>query len=124
MTNDNARQAAKEALEGRVVLRIVGWYVPYFLQNMPNQTFSLDYLISNSLSETRYIKKSAFELVLTTWKLGLGVENGNKVPIYVLIGFQQRFLLGDQKGNIDVFYRHWIACAQSCIATKNIQMLA
>ena len=46
------------------------------------------------------------------WTFELGVETGNIVPMFVIVGFQRGNRLGRQNADNDVFYRPPVSRAQ------------
>ena len=52
------------------------------------------------------------------WKFELGTEEGVKVPIWVIVGFQQNERQESQNLNNDTFYRPPVTSAQCIIGTE------
>ena len=72
-------------------------------------------------TELRYVERSVFMKEVNTqnlWSFELGTQEGVNVPIWILVGFQQRDRQNDQNLNNDTFYRPPVTSAQCIIGTE------
>ena len=69
----------------------------------------------------QYVERSVFMKEVKTqnlWSFELGTHEGVNIPIWIIIGFQQRESQDSQNMNIDTFYRPLITSAQCIIGTE------
>ena len=68
------------------------------------------------------VERSIFMKEVNTqylWTSELGTKGGKMVPIWVIVGFQQRNKHDSQNLNNDTFYRPLVTSAQCIFGTKN-----
>ena len=84
------------------------WYVPHFKPSIPQQTKLSKQILSKTPTELQYVERSVFMKEVNThnlWSFELGIGQGINIPIWILVGFQERALQDNQMLNNDTFYR-------------------
>ena len=72
-------------------------------------------------TELRYVERSVFMEEVNTqnlWSFELGTQEGVNVPIWIIVGFQQRERQDSQNLANDTFYRPPVTSAQCIIGTE------
>ena len=103
-----ANDAANVASAGRVIVNDINVYVPHYTPSISNQKLMLSNITSKTATELTYFKRPSFMKDVTTeniWTFELGVGDGFDIPIYVIVGFMQRYQFNQQHQNNDTFYR-------------------
>ena len=78
-------------------------------------------IVNKIPTELQYIERSVFFKEVnsqTLWTFELGTPEGIKVPIWIIVGFQQSDRQHDQNLNNDTFYRPLVTSAQCIIGTE------
>ena len=115
MNKDNAINIAK------IKINSIDWYVPHYTPSLAQENILMDEIIKKMPTELRYVERSVFMKELNTenlWCFELGTQEGIKVPILILVGFQQSDRKHDQNLNNDNFYRPPVISAQCIIGTE------
>ena len=71
--------------------------------------------------ELQYVKRNIFMKEVNTrnfWSLEMGTQEGMSVPIWVIVGFQQRDRQSSQKLNNDTFFGLPVTSAKCIIGTR------
>ena len=77
--------------------------------------------VNKKPTELHYIERSVFMKEVNTqnlWTFELGTQEGNNVPVWIFISFQQSDRQHDQKLNNDTFYRPPVTSAQYIIGSE------
>ena len=117
--SDNAVLNKGKAINNaKINFNSMDWYVPHYLPSLNHEKLLMSQIVKKNL---RYVERSAFKKELNTqniWTLELGTQDGVKVPIWVILGFQQKDWQHDQNLNNDTFYRPPVISAQCIIGTE------
>ena len=87
MNKDNAINMAKNKINS------VEWYVPHYTTSNSQQAIISKQFLSNTLTEFQYVERSFFMKEVITrlfWTFELGTQERINVPIWIIVGFQQR----------------------------------
>ena len=106
---------------GKVKINAIEWYVPHYTASMSQQTLLSNQIVNKIPTELKYIERSIFMKEVNTqnlWNFELGTQEGINVPIWIILGFQQRTRETSQNENNDTFYRPSVASAQCIIGTE------
>ena len=101
----------------KVISRKIPHYTPVVRQGLLNQQ-----IITKVPTELSYIKRSVCSKDVQSqnqWNSVIGVGEGIDLPIYVILGFQQRDRLINQLLHNDNFYRPHVKFAQFIIGIEN-----
>ena len=100
LNNDNTINNAKfwkNAIE---------WYVPHYTPSISNQAILSKHFSSKVPTELQYLQRSVFMKEVNTQNIcfiELGTEEGINIPLWIIIGFQQREGRNPQNLNNDTF---------------------
>ena len=111
----------KATVLGNVKINAIEWYVPHYTASMSQQTVLSNQIVNKIPTELQYIERSVFMTEVNTqnlWNFELGTQEGINVPIWIIIGFQQRTRQDSQNENNDTFYRPPVTSAQCIIGTE------
>ena len=106
---------------GKVKISALDWYVPHYTASMSQQAVLSNQIVNKLPTELKYIERSVFMKEVNTqilWNFELGTQEGINVPIWIIIGFQQRNRQNSQNENNDTFYRPSVISAQCIIGTE------
>ena len=87
LNKDNATVIVK------IKINAIEWYVPHCIPSVQQQTIIFNQIKIKTPTELRYVERSVFMKELNTqslWNFELGTQEGMKIPIGVIVGFQQR----------------------------------
>ena len=110
--------------DARIKIDHIHWYVPHYTPSIPSiqQKNNLSKQnLSKTPTELRYVERSVFMKEVNNqnvWNFELGSHENMNVPIWIIIGFQQRDRQDSQNLNIDTFCRLPVVSAQSIIGTE------
>ena len=76
-------------------IKIIGfeWYVPYLQASMEQRKIISKQNLSKIPTELQYVERSIFMKEVQSrvfWTFEFGTQEGINVPIWVIVGFQQR----------------------------------
>ena len=80
----------------------------------------MNQIVNKVPTELQYVERSVFMKEIDTqnlWSFELGTREGINIPIWTIIGFQQRERQDTQTMNNDTFYRPSVSIAQCIIGT-------
>ena len=106
---------------GRVKINSLDWYVPHYSPNLEEYNKLMNQIKKNSPTLLHYPEKSVFMKEVNTqnlWTFELGTQEGNNVPVWVFVVFQQNDRQNDQNLINDTFYRPLVTSAQCIIGTE------
>ena len=120
--SDNAvLNKADATVLGKVKIIAIEWYVPHYTASMSQQAVLSNQIVNKIPTELQYIERSVFMKevnIQNIWNFELGTQEGIKVPIWIIIGFQQQDRQNSQNENNDTFYRPSVISAQCIIGTE------
>ena len=82
----------------------------------------MNQIVNKVPTELQYVERSVFmkeKITQKLWSFELGTHEGIIIPIWIIIGFQQREIQDSQNMNNDTFYRPPVTSAQCIIGTEN-----
>ena len=99
----------------------IHWYVPHYTPSIQQQGTLSKQFLGKTLTELPYFERSVFMKEVNNqklWNLELGSHENMNVPIWIIIGFQQRNRKDTQKLNNDTFCRLPVTSAQCIIGRE------
>ena len=99
----------------------IHWYVPLYTPSFQQQNILSKQILSKTPIELRYVDRSVFTKEVNKqnlWNFELGSQESMKVPIWIIIGFQQQDRQGSQDLNNDTICRLPAVSAQCIIGTE------
>ena len=105
----------------KIKINITEWYVPQYTPSISNQAMLSKQILSKTPIQLQYKEKNVFMKEVNThnfWTFELGTQEDINVPIWVIVGFQQKERENSQKINNDTFYRTPVTIAQCIIRTE------
>ena len=105
----------------RVRIDHIHWYVPHYLFSIQQQNTLSKQIFSRTPTQLRYLERSVFMKqvnIQNLWNFGLGSHENMSVPIWIIIGFQQRDRQDSQNLNNDTFCRLPVVSAQYITGTE------
>ena len=108
-------------VNGRVKINSLDWYVPHYSPNLEEYNKLMNQIKKNTATLIHYIERSVFMKEVNTqnfWTFELGTQEGNNIPIWIFVAFQQNDRQNDQNLNNDTFYRPLVTSSQCIIATE------
>ena len=118
---DAAIDKADAIANARIRIDNIHWYVPHYTPSIQQQSTLSKQILSKTPTELRYVERSVFMKEVTNqnvWNFELGSHENMNVPIWIIIGFQQRDRQDSQNLNNDTFCRLPVVSAQSIIGTE------
>ena len=106
--------------DARIKIDHIHWYVPDYTLPIQQQSTLSKQIFSKIPTELRYVERSVFMKEVNNqnlWNFELGSHENINVPIWIIIGFQQRDRHDSQNLNNDTFCRLPVVSAQ-CIIGK------
>ena len=120
--SDNSASNKEKAINlGKNKKNSIEWYVLYYTPSILQQAILSKQILSKT--ELQPVERSAFMKEVYTqnfWTFDLGTQEGINLPIWIIVGCQQRDRQDLQNINNDTFYRPSVTSAQSVIGTKKI----
>ena len=107
--------------EARIRIDHYHWYVPHYTPSIQQQTMLSNQILKKIPTELRYVERSVFMKEVnnqTLWNFELGSQENMNVPIWIIIGFQQRDRQDSQNLKNDTFCRLPVVSAQCIIGTE------
>ena len=111
---------------GKIKINSIDWYVPHYTASFKEQGILMEEITDKIPTELRYVERSVFMKEVNTqnlWSFELGTQEGVKVPIWIIVCFQQSDRQNDQKLKIDTFYRFLVTSVQCIIGTEKYSAL-
>ena len=106
---------------GKFKINSIEWYVPHYTASVKEQGMLMKQITDKIPTELRYVERSVFMKEVNTqnlWSCELGTHENMNVPIWIIIGFQQRDRQDSQNLANDTFCRLPITSAQCIISTE------
>ena len=107
--------------EARIRTDHIHWYVPHYTPSIQQQSTLSKQILSKTPTELRFVERSVFMKDVNNqnlWNFELGSHENMNVPIWIIIGFQQRDRQDSQNLNNDTFCRLPVVSAQCIIGTE------
>ena len=71
----------------------IAWFVPHYTPSIQQQTMLYKQIKEKTPTEIQNLERSVFLKEVNTqkyWSFELGTEEGVDVPVWIIVGFQQR----------------------------------
>ena len=107
--------------DARIKIDHIHWYVPHYTPSMAQQGILSDQILNIKPTQLRYVERSVFMKKVNNqnlWNFELGSHENMNVPIWIIIGFQQRDRQDSRNLNNDTFCRLPVVSAQCVIGTE------
>ena len=107
--------------EARIKIDHIHWYKAHYTPSMQQQAILSDQILNNKPTELRYVERSVFMKEVnnqSVWNFELGSQENMNVPIWIIIGIQQRDRQDSRNLNNDTFCRLPVVSAQCIIGTE------
>ena len=91
---------------GKIKINAIDCYVPHYTPSILQQSILSRQILSKTPAELLYVERSVFMKEVNTqnlWTFKLGTQEGMNVPIWIIVGFQQRNRQDDQNLNKNIF---------------------
>ena len=99
----------------------IHWYVLHYTPSNQQQSLLSNQFLKKLPTELRYVERSVFTKEVINqnlWNSELGSQESKNIPIWVIIGFQQRDRQDSQDLNNDTFCRLPVVSAQCVFGTE------
>ena len=119
--DDAVIDKANAIADARIKIDHIHWYVPHYTPSIQQQSTLSKQILSKTPTELRYVERSVFMKEVNNqnvWNFELGSHENMKVPLWNIIGFQQRDRQDSQNLNNDTFCRLPVISAQCIIGTE------
>ena len=119
--DDAVIDKANAIADARIRIDHIHSYVQHFTPSIQQQSTLSKQILSKTPTELKYVERSVFMKELNNqnlWNFELGSHENMKVPIWSIIGFQQRDRQDSQTLNNDTFCRLPVVSAQCIIGTE------
>ena len=107
--------------DARIRIDHIHWYLPHYTPSIQQQSTLSKQILSKTPTELRYVERSVFMKEVNNqnlWNFELGSHENMNVPVWIVIGFQQRDRQDSQNLNNDTFCRLPVVSAQCIIGTE------
>ena len=107
--------------DARIRIDHIHWYVPHYTPSIQQQSILSKQILTKTPTELRYVERSVFMKEVNNqnlWNFELGSHENMNVPIWIIVGFQQRDRQDSQNLNNDTFCRLPVVSAQCIIGTE------
>ena len=125
--NDNAPLNKNNATAiGKINFNSIDWCLPHCTASVKEHGITMGQIIDKQPTELRYVERSVFMKEVNTqnlWSFELGTQEGVNVPIWFIVGFQQRERQDSQNLANGTFYKPQVTSAQCVIGTEKILIL-
>ena len=119
--DDAVIDKANAIADARLTIDHIHWYVPHYTHSIQQQSTLSKQILSKTPTELRHVERSLFTKEVNNqnvWNFELGSHENMNVPIWIIIGFQQRDRQDSQNLNNDTFCRLPVVSAQCIIGTE------
>ena len=92
--------------DARIRIDHIYWYVPHYTPSIQQQSTLSKQILSKTPTELRFVERSVFMKEVNNqnlWNFELGSHENMNVPIWIIIGIQQRDRQDSQNLNNDTF---------------------
>ena len=107
--------------DARIRIDHIHWYVPHYTPSIQQQSILSKQILTKTPTELRYVERSVFMKEVNNqnlWNFELGSHENMNVPIWIIVGFQQRDRQDSQNLNNDTFCRLPVVSTQCIIGTE------
>ena len=75
---------------GKIEVIAFDWYIPHYMPSISIQDVLFKPILSKTPTKLQYLNKKFFEKITTQslWTFELGTEEGIRVPMWIIVGFQ------------------------------------
>ena len=104
--DDAVIDKANGIADARIKIDHIHWYVPHYTPSIQQQSNLSKQNLSKTPTEMRYVERSVFMKevnIQNVWNFELGSHENMNVPIWIIIGFQQRHRQDSQTLKNDAF---------------------
>ena len=87
LKKDNAINNAKNKINA------IEWYIPHYTASLQQEKILMDQIANKIPTELQYVERSVFMkevYIQNIWNFELGTQEGINIPIWIIIGLQQR----------------------------------
>ena len=115
LNTDNATHNAE------IKIKAIEWYVPLYNPSLEEYKKLMNQIVMKTPTEPNYPEKTVFMKEFSTqnfWTFELGLKEGDNVPIWIYVVFQQSDRQNDHNINNDTFYRMPVTSCQCIIGTS------
>ena len=119
--DDAVINKANATADARIRIDHIHWFVPHYTPSIQQQSTLSNQILSKTPTELRYVERSVFMKEVNNqnlWNFDLGSHENMNMPIWIIIGFQQRDRQDSQNLNNDTFCRLPVVSAQCIIGTE------
>ena len=119
--DDAVIDKANAIADARIRIDHIHWYIPHYTPSIQQQSTLSKQILSKTPTELRYVERSVFLKEVNNQNIRnfeLGSHENMNVPIWIIIGFQQRDRQDSQNLNNDTFCRLPVVSAQCIIGTE------
>ena len=120
--SDNAVLNKDNAINiGKIEINAIEWNVPQYIPSISQQRILMNQIVNKVPTELQYVERSVFMKEVNAqnfWIFELRTHERIKIPIWIIIGFQQRERQDSQNMNNDSFYRPPVTRAQCINGTE------
>ena len=105
----------------KIKINSIEWYEAHYTASLKEQGIIMKQITDKIPTELRYVERSVFMKEVNTqnlWGFDLGTHENMNVPIWIIVGFQQRDRQDSQTLVNDSFCRLLITSAQCVISTE------
>ena len=121
-SNNAVSNKTNATVIGEIKINSIEWYVPHFTASLKEQGVLTKQAMDKTPTELRYVERSVFMKEVNTqnlWSFELGTNENMNVPIWIIVGFQQRDRQYSQNLAADTFCRLPNTSAQCIISPEN-----
>ena len=105
--SDNAVLKKKIATAiGKIKIISLDWYVPHYTASIDQERVFVKQIVDKIPTELKFIERSVLMKDVNTqnlWTFELGTQEGINVPIWIIVGFQQKVRQDSQNLALDTF---------------------
>ena len=105
----------------KIEIKVAEWYVPHYTPSIPKKAKISKQILSKVATELQYVERSVLMKEVNTqnlWSFELVTQEGITIPIWIIIGFQQRDTQDSQNLNNDTFFNPPVTPTQCTIGTE------
>ena len=107
--------------DARIKIDLIHWFVSQYIPSIQQQGILSKQILCKTLTEVRYIEGSVFMKEVNNqnlWNFEVGSQENKKVPIWIIIGFQERALQDSENLNSDNICRLPVTSAPAFTGTE------
>ena len=105
----------------RIKIDYINWCVPHYTPSIQQQSVLSNQILSKTPTDLRHVERSVFMEEVNNqnlWNFKLGSQESMNVPIWIVMGFQQRDWQDSQNLNNATFCRLHVTSVQAVIWTE------